>query len=738
MLLQKINFDNTRWLDNDHPVEVNKEFVKDNFLPYEELIIILSLKHSVFDQQTLISLEGLSKELQDNDKINHVKTPVTAQIIVSDDHKVTLTNFISAYENHLLKTKNDVEKAFSDSIYHKILAPEKLDQAVIVIYHELPGKLSKYMERGSIIAEVSNIVSKYDAFVGYKLAGKTFLSYHIDQLNISNLTVLLFLALILVIVVLLVIYRNIIRVVLILLSSICCLIYSLMIFKLFARDIDIISMILPILVIVISLSDSIFINARAELLLNKYPNKKLFLKALITQTKLPCFLTSLTTAIGFGSFYFSEITPLHNLSYLAIISIMGSYIIIVCINWISIYFLFNKLKDIIRLKNQGKYFDKLLYYSKSIIELHYRKILLFSIVIVFFFAFGLFKIYTETNFIKIFFKENHPVVQHHQLIDDNYYGSSTVDLIILDKNFTFQDITDFNRLKNIKDELEGLSLVKKILSYHDIVSMVHRGFIEDEKYPLDSLQLEQELLFLEFSKNDNNSDVLEPYLNFPKTSSRMEIKTNNLTSTEINELIAGIDNIVKKSNLAEEDYFLAGNNIYFYFLSKYIISTQLISVLITFIFITLVIFIMFDIKIALLSTIPNFFPPLITLGAVSWLNIPFDFSTILIASISFGITIDSSIHLIHVYQSLRKSNISDGDIRAELLKIVGRPIIVSCIVFSLIFSLFIFSDIVMLIKFGIFSCFAVVISLIVNLLVIPAILSQNRLSHQLLVGKAGL
>lgn len=741
ILLQNISFDNRKWLADDHPVEINKDFVKDNFSPYEELIIIFSLKGKVFDENNLLYLKQLSDELRSHDLIHKVQTPVTSQIIVGNESSITLTSLFSAYQKGLIKDRSSLEDRFSDSIYNKILANQNFDQALVVISHKLPGRFTEYDERSEIIGDVTDIVNKYSFYHDYKFAGESFLGHQIDNLNMNNLSFLLFLSLIVTFVLLIVIYQNFLKIMLVSASSICCLIYTLLLFHLFDKEISIVSMVLPILVVVISLSDSIFIQARAELLFKSFSDRKNLIRELIKKTWMPCFLTSLTTAIGFGSFYFSKIVPLKILSYLSVVSIFGSYIIIVSLNWVSIYLLFDELKSIGINYGKKRYLGSILNFSNNLVEVQHKKIIFFSLVIVLLFSAGLFRIYTETNFIKIFFKEKHPVSINHQIIDDEFHGSNNIDLVILNndtplskihqlqrKEISFQDIEDFNYLNDIKYRLTSVPYVNKLLSYHDIISMVHRGFLPDAIYPYDSFQLEQELLFLEFSKNDSDDDVLEPYLNFPKTASLIEIKTDNLSSLEIDKLISEVEKITKDMKLEDGNYFLSGNNVYFHSLSKYIISTQLISVLIAFVFITLLMFVIFNIKVALFSIVPNFFPPLITLGAVSWLNIPFDFSTILIASISFGITIDSSIHLLHVYQSLNGSGRNDKEIRDELLNIVGSPIIISCTIFLLVFLLFVFSDIVMLIKFGVFSMVAIFSSFLINILVIPAMLKYINLT----------
>ena len=98
---------------------------------------------------------------------------------------------------------------------------------------------------------------------------------------------------------------------------------------------------------------------------------------------------------------------------------------------------------------------------------------------------------------------------------------------------------------------------------------------------------------------------------------------------------------------------------------------------------------------------------------------PFDFSTVLIAGVCMGISIDNSIHLLHYLSNLGPHRPS------EAFQNGLRPVTVVSVLFLLVFALFGTSDIVLLQRFGFFSAIMVLSSLAANMLLVPTLWTQR-------------
>ena len=76
----------------------------------------------------------------------------------------------------------------------------------------------------------------------------------------------------------------------------------------------------------------------------------------------------------------------------------------------------------------------------------------------------------------------------------------------------------------------------------------------------------------------------------------------------------------------------------------------------------------------------------------------------------------------HIHKYYYKQGARSRVLYNKLLHAVGKPMIYNCILFSVAFALFLFADLVVLIKFGFFSMIASFLSLITNLYILPSLL----------------
>ena len=250
--------------------------------------------------------------------------------------------------------------------------------------------------------------------------------------------------------------------------------------------------------------------------------------------------------------------------------------------------------------------------------------------------------------------------------------------------------------------------------------MVHEEFTQEKALPQSDEALSQELLFLEFSRGEEENDVLSEYVDFDYKNARIHLQTPNIGANQTKDLIHFLDKELRV--LEFPGYVYAGSSVFFKALSGYILETQLLSIGVTLAVIWIVFVIIFGLKLGSLGMIPNIVPITFTLGLISLLKIPFDFATVLISSISFGICVDDSIHFIHYYKYEKDKGVPFDDRTRLSVQILGYPILMTTILLSLGFGVFMTSDLVLLIKFGAFTVFAIIIALVADLIVLPAAL----------------
>ena len=122
----------------------------------------------------------------------------------------------------------------------------------------------------------------------------------------------------------------------------------------------------------------------------------------------------------------------------------------------------------------------------------------------------------------MFFKPDHDVRQHVGIIDKHLTGSGRLDVLIRANDIDqFKDIDVFNDIRDRIKVIESNPLVKGINDISLPVGMIHQSFDDtDLLFPQTSDALEQELLFLEFSRGDNKTDVLSSVVDFDYKNTR--------------------------------------------------------------------------------------------------------------------------------------------------------------------------------------------------------------------------
>jgi predicted RND superfamily exporter protein len=129
-----------------------------------------------------------------------------------------------------------------------------------------------------------------------------------------------------------------------------------------------------------------------------------------------------------------------------------------------------------------------------------------------------------------------------------------------------------------------------------------------------------------------------------------------------------------------------------------------------------------DLKLGLLSMIPNLLPIANVIGFMGVLDIPIDIGTLLIASIALGIAVDDTIHFFYHFHARYRA---DGDVEAAIAHTLGhsgRAMIATSIILMGGFLVYTAATMANLQRFGLLIALTVAFALLYDLIVSPALL----------------
>ena len=127
-------------------------------------------------------------------------------------------------------------------------------------------------------------------------------------------------------------------------------------------------------------------------------------------------------------------------------------------------------------------------------------------------------------------------------------------------------------------------------------------------------------------------------------------------------------------------------------------------------------------KLALIAIVPNAVPILMVTGLMGWLDIKINMGAAMIAAVSMGLSIDSSIHYLTAYRRARRRGISVSGALHEVHQSVGRAMILSTLALIIGFTALCASQFVPTIYFGALVSLAMLGGLFGNLVLLPLLL----------------
>ena len=213
-------------------------------------------------------------------------------------------------------------------------------------------------------------------------------------------------------------------------------------------------------------------------------------------------------------------------------------------------------------------------------------------------------------------------------------------------------------------------------------------------------------------------------------NTRVSVQMANVTTPKIDSIMMVLAPVIEEIFPHEKyDVDMTGNAVVTLKSTDFLLKNLAYSLLLAFIVISLLMVFAFrDIKIVLISLIPNLIPLLVTAGVMGLCGIPLKMSTILVFSIALGISVDNTIHYLSRYRlQMRYSggNVKDS-VFAAMME-AGPSMIYSASVLICGFLIFALSSFGGTQVVGLLVPVTLLVSMVTNTIVLPSlILTFNR------------
>ena len=281
-------------------------------------------------------------------------------------------------------------------------------------------------------------------------------------------------------------------------------------------------------------------------------------------------------------------------------------------------------------------------------------------------------------------------------------------------------------LERFADYLRTQPVVTHVYSLSDIMKRLNKNLHADNNHyysiPDNRQSAAQYLLLYELSLPYGLD--LNDRINIDKSATRVTATLGNVDSIKTKQFLAKTDAWMK-ANLP--DYMYANPTsaqVMFTYIAQRNVENMVTGTVIAIALIALILMVALrSFKLGLMSLLPNAMPILATFGTWSLLVGQVGFSVATVASISLGIIVDDTVHLLSKYVRARTER---GGTAADAIryayKNVGIVLIVNTVILTSGFLVLLSSSFKINVDMGMLTVLAIVFALILDFLFLPALL----------------
>jgi predicted RND superfamily exporter protein len=519
-------------------------------------------------------------------------------------------------------------------------------------------------------------------------------------------------------------------------------VWSLGTLVLFGYDITLLTGLIPPLIVVIGIPNSILLINKYHTCIAQEGDKTKALQYVISRVGITTFIANLTTAIGFGVLYFTNSELLMQFGSVASISVMVTWAIsLIFIPIIFSYLPVPHTKHTSHLSSPKMtkllaFLDHLAHQKRNLIYVATLLVLAISFV-------GIYRIKIN-GYVVDDLPKNDVVYKDMGFFAQNFKGILPLDISVDTRRkngvMNLSVITKMNRLQDLISSHPEFS---RAVSLVEVMKFSSQAFYGGDTtfYRLPN-ELEKNFI-LSYASNSGkgNSNLVKNFLDSNRQVTRLSFQMADVGSDKMNKLInelePQIDSIFNPKRYHVE---LTGSSIIFIKGTNYLVKNLRDSLMLAVLLIALLMWGLFrGFRMILISLIPNIVPLIITAGIMGFAGIPLKPSTILIFSIAFGIASDQTIYFLTRYrQELRTTNWTISQIVSDTIKETGLSMIYVALILFFGFGIFTASGFGGTVALGLLLSITLLVALISNLTLLPALLLSLEKRKQKEKMKQGL
>ncbi len=494
-------------------------------------------------------------------------------------------------------------------------------------------------------------------------------------------------------------------------------------------SLNILSAMLPSLVIVIGATEDTHMIASYFRGVAHNQGKTVRLDAarwMMRKMGIPLFLTVLTTALGFAANLVSDIELIRDFALSSTFAILANGLITIGLVPLVLSVIGSTRVKAARGASEVTGFTGLVVRLSAFGRQRVAgSVLLLTLTMCGFFLFQASKLYV-TNDPFSYLRADRSLIKDANRLQEDLAGVKIFFVVLeSEQDRAFLHPENVDKLVKLQAFITEQDIFDLSISLADHLALVNREFNggDQEFYmvPRKRELIAQYLLF--FHRRD-----MRGYLSHDLRRANIVVRHNVSDSRTLNPHIAELKEVARRIAGAELSAYVVGENLMINAAAEGLIVAQAKSLGLLVLVIFLIMSAMFtSFKGGIVALVPSLLPIVMMFGVMGLLGIPLNPGTAMVAVIAIGIAIDGTIHLFSRYNELSRQSGNNEKAIHETVAEEAVPVVATSIALALGFGVLLLSNFTIIAQFGALSAATMLFSVFANLLVTPIIMSRIRL-----------
>lgn len=503
-------------------------------------------------------------------------------------------------------------------------------------------------------------------------------------------------------------------------------VWALGMLSLFGYKITLLTGMIPPLLIVIGIPNSIYMLNKFHHEFVSHGNKIKALQRVIIKIGNATFLTNLTTASGFATFIIVKSELLKQFGIIASLNILGLFFLSLLLIPIIFSFIGPPSSRHVRHLN-NKFISGIISNLMKITSNHRKVVYVVTVVVLAIGIYGITLIKSSGHIVDDIPKSD-PVYKDLKFFEENFAGLMPVEIMVdTKKTGGAMQLTTFKKIDQLEQELSKYPELSPATSLLNLLKFSKQAFYNGrENYYSLPDNREKNFILQYASSGTENANLLHAFLDSTEQTTRISLRVKDVGTKRMEELYAGFNADIDSIFTGDKyEVTVTGSSITAFKGTQYLLKNLFTSLALAIFLISGFMAIMFSSwRMVIMSLTPNVIPLIFTAAIMGFTDIPIKASTILVFSIAFGISVDNTIHFLAKYR--QELTLTNWDIRRSVelaLKETGVSMLYTSVVLFFGFGIFTLSNFGGTQAMGVLVSLTLLVAVTSNLILLPSLLS---------------